>query len=496
MSIEKVEKGGEEFTSSPGFPIRSEAPQFGSNSAQRLKLYFNNVKQGAPRIPEGTRPGKILNVLSIIDGDKKCIPEDVSSRSYQHTGSRFSISNPRLSRGPERTRCDEVRYQNKLAEDYKDYCSPEKKGFTMKALETIITGNNAAFHNAFMTEWNSGATSRDYESYCRQLRQSMGRNNYYRSKDFVVKDRDSAVERVEDYFISKNWQIVFGSEEFFWVMYVQNNIPILFGEVKMVDHLLTATFEGDKKDIVLALEELGDLFKRGEGVPVANLLQISKFGFSTKLSYLFHEDHLVAKDHFYPWLNRYGDSLEELYDEYLNSSKNVLLLIGPPGGGKTTFLRTIILRARRANNFICNNEHVLVGEEFIPWLHGREDGSLIAIEDADNFVSARDKTDNNSMAGLLNIADGIVPRKSKIIVSTNLASISKVDAALLRPGRCHKVLEFRNLTYNEACQVREIEGLSRLALDTKAEYSLAEVLCGEDLADINTRKRTSIGFFK
>ena len=57
-----------------------------------------------------------------------------------------------------------------------------------------------------------------------------------------------------------------------------------------------------------------------------------------------------------------------------------------------------------------------------------------------------------------------------------------------------QVLEFRNLTYNEACQVREIEGLSRLALDTKAEYSLAEILCGEDLADIKTRKRTSIGF--
>lgn len=39
-----------------------------------------------------------------------------------------------------------------------------------------------------------------------------------------------------------------------------------------------------------------------------------------------------------------------------------------------------------------------------------------------------------------------------------------------------------------------MEGLSVFETPSKKEYSLAEVLCGNDLADIKARKCASIGF--
>ena len=47
-------------------------------------------------------------------------------------------------------------------------------------------------------------------------------------------------------------------------------------------------------------------------------------------------EHLPVEE-MYPFLE--GESLEAYYDRFKNSSANILLLIGPPGGGKSTFIR-------------------------------------------------------------------------------------------------------------------------------------------------------------
>ena len=49
-----------------------------------------------------------------------------------------------------------------------------------------------------------------------------------------------------------------------------------------------------------------------------------------------NRDRLPTEE-MYPFLN--GESLNDYYDRYMESSANILLLIGPPGTGKTTFIQ-------------------------------------------------------------------------------------------------------------------------------------------------------------
>lgn len=146
-------------------------------------------------------------------------------------------------------------------------------------------------------------------------------------------------------------------------------------------------------------------------------------------------------------------------------------------------------------NHIVTDEAVLRHELFIPWLEKAAVSGLTAIEDADNFVEAREKG-NTAMSALLSLADGIIPIQAKLAISTNLASIKRVDPALIRPGRAFKILSFRLLTAEEAVRIRELDGLEPVEFDASRKYSLAEVLNYEAPLDLEERKRPRVGFIQ
>lgn len=77
---------------------------------------------------------------------------------------------------------------------------------------------------------------------------------------------------------------------------------------------------------------------------------------------------------------------------------------------------------------------------------------LAVIEDADFLL--RPRTDGNPVMGqLLNEVDGVGSHYArKLVFTTNLASLDDIDAALLRDGRCFGVFDFRKLTIDEALQ--------------------------------------------
>ncbi len=148
----------------------------------------------------------------------------------------------------------------------------------------------------------------------------------------------------------------------------------------------------------------------------------------------------------YPFLK--GESLESYYDRYMDSNANILLLIGPPGTGKTTFIRGLLAH-RNASAIVTYDAGILEKDGFFArFIEG--DTEVMVLEDSDAFLKSR-SDGNTMMHRFLNVGDGLVTTKGKkMIFSTNLPSIRDIDSALIRPGRCFDIVSFAPLNVAEA----------------------------------------------
>lgn len=191
-------------------------------------------------------------------------------------------------------------------------------------------------------------------------------------------------------------------------------------------------------------------------------------------------------DEMYPFLN---SSLADYYDEYMKSSASILLLLGPPGTGKTTFIRGLLQHTN--SSAMVSYDSSLLEKDYIFATFIEGDRSLFIVEDADLFLKSRNEG-NTMMHKFLNVGDGLVTtRNKKMIFSTNLPSVREVDPALIRPGRCFDILEFRSLNQNEA---KKLGKKVDIKIDeTKKEFTLAELF--HSVQHTNERaKSRKVGF--
>lgn len=175
----------------------------------------------------------------------------------------------------------------------------------------------------------------------------------------------------------------------------------------------------------------------------------------------------------YPWL---GTSIADYTSEFLNSTANVLLLQGPKGTGKTTFIKHMIAASKKNARMTFDKNLMLSDRFFIEWLISDSSDFLI-IEDEDGLLESRE-VGNSAMAKILNATDGLLSlKRKKMVFSTNLADIEEVDSALKRPGRCFDILKFRNFTPEEAKKVvSSFYGpTTDVVLEEGKSYSLAEI---------------------
>lgn len=206
-------------------------------------------------------------------------------------------------------------------------------------------------------------------------------------------------------------------------------------------------------------------------------VQVRMHYYYTEGKLLFKESILKQKDlgdiikDYYPDFT----SIDEFFKQFTASKENILVLSGAAGTGKTKlttlYLKYLIENIDTLNkNFeedddddfphvnvaYVKNEDILSMDSF--WVNLREyNYDIVILDDLDYFLSPRGDTVENDKAELkrkfisnfLSFTDGLLPNKTKFIISTN-RNIDSIDEALKRDGRLFGVFEFSLLKYEEA----------------------------------------------
>jgi hypothetical protein len=195
----------------------------------------------------------------------------------------------------------------------------------------------------------------------------------------------------------------------------------------------------------------------------------------------------------YPFLN--GESLESYYDRYMESSANILLLIGPPGTGKTTFIRGLLAH-RNSSAIVTYDAGILEKDGFFARFI-EDDSEVMVLEDSDAFLKSR-SDGNTMMHRFLNVGDGLVTTKGKkMIFSTNLPSIRDIDSALVRPGRCFDIVTFEQLNVEQANALANKLGVAlpvRARGEETKPYSIAEVFHEQSDNSVKSSNNRKVGF--
>jgi hypothetical protein len=197
-------------------------------------------------------------------------------------------------------------------------------------------------------------------------------------------------------------------------------------------------------------------------------------------------DDMTPCSEMYPFV---ADNIIAYYDAFNASKSNILLLIGPPGTGKTSFIRGFLQHSKHSA-IVTYDPRVLEKDNiFSQFIEGGSD--VFILEEADHFLKPREDG-NDMMHRFLSVGDGLISTVGKkMIFSTNLDSISKIDTALTRKGRCFDVIQFRALTGVETDALCDAIHLPRF--DTHEDRLLADIM---NRGEYDTeREKHTVGFF-
>lgn len=196
----------------------------------------------------------------------------------------------------------------------------------------------------------------------------------------------------------------------------------------------------------------------------------------------------------------YGDKFKELHDymfERLNNetnSKGIALFYGDPGTGKTMYIRHLI-------NTVMNKKVIYVTPDmareitqpsFVTFMM-EHPNSILVIEDAETILRSRKSGSNQSVANLLNLADGLLSDcLSMQIVCTFNCDIGEIDTALMRKGRLIGMHKFEKLSIEQA---QKVALALKKDINVSESMTLAEIYNYGD-RDFTENKSGKIGFGK
>ena len=149
----------------------------------------------------------------------------------------------------------------------------------------------------------------------------------------------------------------------------------------------------------------------------------------------------------------------------IGTAGSLILLHGPPGVGKTTFLRSLMREWSQWTNatYVVDPEILFrEGEYLYSVLAGASETTgdsdekqrwrALILEDVEEFIGVDAKHEvGQAFARLLNTSDGFLGQGTKllIILTTNI-DVDRIAPALIRPGRCLAQIEVGTFTKEEA----------------------------------------------
>ena len=192
------------------------------------------------------------------------------------------------------------------------------------------------------------------------------------------------------------------------------------------------------------------------------------------------------RDEFYPWLK---NGVNSFMEDYIKSDASILVMYGPPGTGKTSFLRHLLVH-NNVNAMVTYDERVLSDDAFFVDYLTDEQHDVLIVEDADVFLAPREGASNHMMSRFLNVSDGLIriPHK-KMIFTTNISHLNRIDQALLRPGRCYAAVEFRELMPAEAAEAARAAHLPEQDWSRQDRWSLAQLWGGKPAVEEQPKQK-------